>query len=405
MKNHFIFIAYTFMIALLIASCHTQKKKWPIVLDQIELDIQTTFNEMDSIAGLLSTKIAGQPDDSALINVYLQQDLGRIEGVTEHCFITSEGILKIIAPEDYYRVEGTDISNQDHIIKVKQTRKPALSGAFRAVEGYQSIALANPILSSEDELLGITVLLIQPELFLRNIISKRIAGIPGDIWVMQKDGHILYDFDQEEIGRNLFTDPLYHEYAKSLRAASRITEEEKGMSVCEFSDPEGNTPVLNQIFWTTVGIHGTEWKIVLTVPIGVHEIHRTTATLGLKSAPQRLYELCSDSVFQSALAGGDRDVVNRFFKEFYDAYPVYTIEWVDPTVTTRFGYPPQYSLEDHPTTPDNIEQRAFYDAVVNREETTLELRLLEGNAGTFRLCPVNYKDQHLGSIYYLVLKR
>jgi hypothetical protein len=222
---------------------------------------------------------------------------------------------------------------------------------------------------------------------------------------MQRDGHILYDFDPEEIGRNLFTDPHYLDYAESFLAASGIAEKEKGTARFEFSANDVKTSVTNQVFWTTASLLDMEWRIVLTTPIGEHEIHRTTATLGMKSAPQRLYELSNDSIFLSALAEGNREVVDHFFKEFYDTYPIYTIEWVDSTVTTRFGYPPQYSLKDRHTTPDNIEQRAFYNAVVNREETTLELRLLEGNAGTFRLCPVNYKDQNLGSIYYLVLKR
>lgn len=393
-------------IALLVItiSCN-QKSEWPIVLDRVEADIQSVFHQMDSIASLLSEKIAQHPDDTALIEVYLQQELGRIPGVIEHCFITSQGILQIIAPFDYYKVEGSDISNQDHIIQVTQTKKPVLSKAFRAVEGFLSIALAYPILSPADELLGITVLLVQPDIFLRTIIANRIAGIPADIWVMQNDGLILYDFDQEEIGRNLFTDPLYQDYTASLQTAARFAEETSGVAIYDFLGHGLETPVINQAFWTTVGMYGTEWKVVLTNPIKDHEFHRTSATLGLKSAPQRLFELCNDPNFQAVLAAGDRPSIDRFFKEFYDRYPIYAIEWTDSTVTTRFGYPAEHSLVNHQITPENTEQKAFYDAVVNREETTIEMRLLEGNTGIFRLCPIDYQGKNLGSIYYLIINR
>jgi hypothetical protein len=405
MKKIITLVAFSAVIMMIVISCNTKKSAWPVVLDRLENELIAVFQQMDSTAALISARIAEHPGDTALIGLYLQQELGSVKGVIEHIYITPEGILKIIAPEDYHKVEGTDISYQDHIIKVRETKKPVLSGAFRAVEGFQAVVLAYPILSPEDELLGITALLFRPEVFLKEIISPKLAGIPADIWVMQKNGLILFDFDQEEIGKNLFTDPLYRDYSKSLQTASKLAEENRGEAFFNFPGHDPETPVTNQAFWTTVEMYGMEWRIVLTNPIGDHEIHRTTSTLGLKSAPQRLFELSCDSIFQAALASRNREEVDRFFNEFYDTYPIYAIEWVDSTVTTRFGYPAQYSLENHQIKPEDIEQQAFYQAAVNREETTIEMRLLEGNNGTFRICPVDYKGQNLGSIYYLVIKR
>ena len=36
-----------------------------------------------------------------------------------------------------------------------------------------------------------------------------IEGIPVNTWAMQKDGRFLYDVHKDEIGRDLFTDPLF----------------------------------------------------------------------------------------------------------------------------------------------------------------------------------------------------
>jgi hypothetical protein len=405
MRKFSSFFLTAMIFIMTVTGCGNKKSTWPIALDHVKKELQASFNRMDSLAAALSAEIAEYKADSAMVRNILMDGYGSVKGVYENCFITPEGTLKIIAPKDFHKVEGSDIRYQDHIIRINETKKPVLSSTFRAVEGFRAVALAYPILSDKNELLGITVLLIQPDAFLRDIVSREMSGVPADIWVMQKDGIILYDFDELEIGRNLFTDPSYSEYSESLRTTAGIMDENEGTAVFDFRSDSLDHPASNRIYWVTIQMSGMDWKIVLVNPIGTHAVHRSADALGLKSAPQKLFELSSDDTFLTALASGDRETVDGYFKEFYDEYPIYAIEWVDSTVTTRFGYPAVHSLENHQITPDIPEQRAFYDAVVNRKETTIEMRLLEGNSGIFRLCPVTFNDQNLGSIYYLIINR
>ncbi len=405
MNKLFPFVLITMVIVMAVTGCSKKKSVWPVVLDHVEKEIQASLNRMDSLASVLSAEIAECKADSAMIRKILTEGYGKVEGVYENCFITPQGILKIIAPRDFHKVEGSDINYQDHIIRVKETKKPVLSSAFRAVEGFQTVAYAYPVLSKEDEMHGIMVLLIQPDAFLKDIVSAKMSGIPADIWVMQNDGFILYDFDELEIGKNFFTDPLYKDWTGSLRTTSGMTDKKDGMAVYDYFPVDPEKPVSNRLYWTTISRAGMDWKILLASPIGKHAVQRTAQALGLTPAPQKLFEMSTNEAFLTALASGDRETVDGYFKEFYDTYPIYAIEWVDSTVTTRFGYPAAHSLENHQITPDIPEQKAFFDAVVNRKETMIEMRLLEGNSGIFRLCPVTHNDQNLGSIYYLIINR
>ena len=82
-------------------------------------------------------------------------------------------------------------------------------------------------------------------------------------WAMQTDGLILYDPDPEEVGRNLFQDPLYKPYVQLLSLGERIASERSGSGVYEFLGPGLTDPVVKSASWATVGLHGTEWRLVV----------------------------------------------------------------------------------------------------------------------------------------------
>ena len=113
-----------------------------------------------------------------------------------------------VEPEAYQEYEGLNISDQDHVIRLQETQAPVLSLAFRAVEGFDAAALQWPIFAPDGELSGSVSMLIRPGSLLATLIAPQVQGFPIDVWVMQPDGLVLYDPDVEEIGRNLFTDPL-----------------------------------------------------------------------------------------------------------------------------------------------------------------------------------------------------
>jgi hypothetical protein len=57
-----------------------------------------------------------------------------------------------------------------------------------------------------------------------------IEGIPVNIWAMQENGRILYDVHKDEIGRDLFTNPLFKPYEQLLGLGKRIADEPTGFA-------------------------------------------------------------------------------------------------------------------------------------------------------------------------------
>ena len=60
------------------------------------------------------------------------------------------------------------------------------------------------------------------------LIEPMVKDRSVEVWLMQKDGRILYDADKEEIGRMLFKDPMYQGYPESLARARKIAEDRAG---------------------------------------------------------------------------------------------------------------------------------------------------------------------------------
>jgi hypothetical protein len=392
------------VIALMFLSCKTKKVEIPVALEQVTSEISQVIHSMDTNIKTISKRLSGVPIVSEEARNILRSEYGKINSVIELSTITPEGILSIIVPDTCKSSEGADVNNQDHIIKVKQTKKPVLSSAFHAVEGFQAVVLAYPVLSDNNELKGITSMLIRPESFLKNIITPDIEGIPVDIWVMQKDGMILFDYDVDEIGRNLFTDTLYKPYTESLKTAARIAEEKQGNATYNFLGHGLEKPVTNDAFWTTLETYGMEWKVVMIRPVGTHEVKRTIKSLGLKSATEDIAALSRNEDFLKLISESAKDEVLVYFERFYAAHEVYSIEYVDSTVTCRFGYPPQCSLEDYKITEEDQSQRDFYNTVMNRTEASFKQGLLEGNSGVFYCFPLNYQGRYLGMVYYIVIE-
>jgi len=71
--------------------------------------------------------------------------------------------------------------------------------------------LQHPVFDTNGEFIGSVSVLTEPEFF-GQIISGKVVNFPVEIWLMQKDGEIIYDVNKDEIGRNLFTDELYKNF-------------------------------------------------------------------------------------------------------------------------------------------------------------------------------------------------
>lgn len=381
----------------------------PTSLAAVTNGIASTLREADAALARAATELAhtglrGEPARQVLADL-----CNRFAFAVDCAAVDARGIMVTVEPAAYRSVEGADISEQKQIIHLHATRRPVLSEAFRAVEGFDAIDLEHPVLTPDGQLLGSVSLLARTGTLLGHIIEPQVQGMPVDVWVMQPDGYLLYDPDEEEIGRNVFTDPLYQPFTQLLALVRRIAAEQSGSGRYEFLGRSLRQPVTKEAYWTTVGLHGRKWRVVLThVVVGEPTAARTSPEqLGLKTADQALRELARNPALLDALATGDNAVALRMLETYYQEHRgLYSVEWVDPKAVTRFGYPHENSLSNYdlaanptPSSPPLIA------ALHSRQEASFRAPLVEGKVGRFTLVPLFRGADYLGMLYTIRLEQ
>jgi polar amino acid transport system substrate-binding protein len=243
------------------------------MLLQIEADVQGSLNDLDgdvanASTDLSATGLEGPAADEVLAKL-LKTNSNLIEAVT----FSKEGKILVSECRGFEGAEGADISSQEHISHVLTAKTPTFSKQFQLVEGYNGTALAYPVFSPEGNLLGGISAIIKPDKLVNSAVAARLhfdienrSNITDySFWMMHLDGLIAYDRDSSQIGKNLFKDPLYRPYPSLLDLGQRMIKERSGHGYYSFQVTEGNIEVVTkESYWTTAGLHGREWRLIVT---------------------------------------------------------------------------------------------------------------------------------------------
>jgi hypothetical protein len=176
--------------------------------------------------------------------------------------VNREGKILLVQPSDYRGNEGKEIGSQEQMRKLRETVSPVMSELFRSVEGYTAIDVEHPVLSKSGDFTGSVSILFKPEALLPAVVEPVVGMVPVEVWVMQTDGRILYSGRPKERGTALFEDPLYKPYPQLIALGSTIVKEKAGSGVYESAEEDTKRPIEKRTLWTTVGLYGTEWRVV-----------------------------------------------------------------------------------------------------------------------------------------------
>ncbi|GAB1370680.1 hypothetical protein MASR1M45_07410 [Candidatus Kapaibacterium sp.] len=252
---------------LFLASC--SETSTPSETNEVNL-LETAQNKIDSLLYSIwdfgdANSIAVHSSDfnEQTIRTVLNNTLDRYSEIYEMAYVDSLGILKYIEPEEYRAAEGTDISTQEHVIRLFNTKKRVLSNIFQLVEGYHAIVMETPIMM-KDRCLGSISPIFKPHYLIGNL-TKNIesSGIVDDFLVIDTNGLIIFDTDSSQIGRNTFTDPLYKDFTDVHRAAQEIIAGNSGKTEYSFLNKDKNTVVKKDVWWRTSDYYGTKWKFCI----------------------------------------------------------------------------------------------------------------------------------------------
>ena len=277
------------------------------------------------------------------------------------------------------------------------------SQVYRALEGYD--ALDAGITLNDGNSLAVT---LQLGHWLDSQIAPVVAGLPVEIWIMQPDGQILYDANHEEIGRNLFADPLYKPYPELQELGKRIAAEARGSGSYTFLRQDMQAPVDKTADWRTFEFCGQPWRVVMAHGGQVRDDGSAlVAAPDLTAAQDALRAAATDPVLGDALATGDEAWGRTVFRSLYDAYPdIYAVQYLDKDGVNQFGYPPENSLVGYDfRSLQSPRDEVFLEVLQLEHEESFELPLLEGPTGHFFFAPVYRGAEFLGMVYLIQTDR
>jgi hypothetical protein len=187
----------------------------------------------------------------------------KLTGVDESCFVDKTGKMVRIVPGKYAGSEGTDISTQTFTSNLLKYPVPAMSEHFSLVEGMDAVVIAYPVYSSDKKVTGYIEAIIDPANLTEVYALPFLKGTEFDLMVVQPDGKILYDAHPDMNGHELWNNSIFSNFPELLSTAAHFQNADAGIDQYKYYRDNSKEIVKTDITWTTVGLHGTPWRICI----------------------------------------------------------------------------------------------------------------------------------------------
>lgn len=148
--------------------------------------------------------------------------------------------------------------------------EPVLSLAFAdpTSPGVLLADLLYPLATQSGAIFGSLRVRLNVTQLLRDILQPITNDASTVFWVLQTDGTTLYDPDNIEIGRNVFTDMMYTPFEELTEVARRIVNAPTGYGQYKFIGTGIGTAVRKYCNWQTATLYGASWRVILVREVG-----------------------------------------------------------------------------------------------------------------------------------------
>lgn len=371
-------------------------------LDLVAREVQ---QRLTHIAGVVQAAAAQAPirsRDPEAMRTFLTARAAYVPHVLFCVSMTPQGVVTAVGP-GYDFLKGTDLAPREWVCTVLKSRKPQLGRAFLSLEGLYAVAFVAPTMR-DGRMAGLVGVVVDAAALLgEQVTAASHAESAADVWVMEPSGRLLYDQDQDEIGKSLLDDPLYAPFPSIGEAARRIASARQGTTRLTWTPTDTGVPLDLTIAWKSVAALGASWRVVAAWPVsGEGSAARTLAGLASVDHVEALRRLAGDPGLVEAVQAGAWGNVQAALGRYYARYPCYAVQWVDPDGLVRGGFPPGNALASYQLNPfENPFDAELLTRVQAQVEASFATPLAEGRRGMFHLVPVRAGETLLGMVYDL----
>ncbi|HEX9261780.1 MAG TPA: PDC sensor domain-containing protein [Candidatus Bathyarchaeia archaeon] len=243
----------------------SNEKEMPLILIQSEAAINAELLKLDRLLSnacqqLSTTGLTGPAAENILNSLHTENP----DIITNAATADKNGILLAVQSSEYGNITGQNVGYQEQYIEMHKTMRPALSNLISLVEGFPGIVMVSPVFDTNKKLIGSLSIVFQPYQLIHPIVKDSTKGI-YTIYALQKNSTLIYDANLEEQGRNIFTDEEYAGHTELQTFIHQVLDTQSGYGTYSYYDDlAASRPLVNkEAYWTTIGIHNTDWRLVI----------------------------------------------------------------------------------------------------------------------------------------------
>lgn len=211
-------------------------------------------NVSAAAAALGGTGLTGPGAEGILLNLS-RSGTGSGNYSSDAVTFGTGGEILAAMPSDYQFAIGANIHGSPNVMAALNGT-PGLSPRINLVEGFRGVALAHPVRDGSGIIGGVS-LAFRPERLLAVPALAALGNRSHALSAVQPDGTILFDADIRLIGGTILNATQYGEATDLASVARQISATPSGYALYRANGGE------RAIAWRTVGLHGTEWRLVV----------------------------------------------------------------------------------------------------------------------------------------------
>ncbi len=264
MKKALVLAIGLVMLSAVNAFCVDIDAMMPVLKDAkdgIRANLVSLDNDLSAAAEQIAKLDFKSPQARQILS-----SLGKDRNYVIDCSIIDvSGKMVVVEPAEYAKYEGSDVSKQPEVIALQRDKKPMLSNIAHSVEGIDAVLFQYPMFSADKEFIGSLSVLIKQDALCANVVEPLVADIPCKIWIMQKNGQIVYDPDSNQIGRNIFLDEMYKSFPALVSFSRTVSLSESGAGSYKFYTKGFNDTTIVEKYtaWDTVSLYGIQWRVIV----------------------------------------------------------------------------------------------------------------------------------------------
>jgi hypothetical protein len=242
-----------------------QSKESEVRTDTLLMVAAALQNKLNTIDTNLKKSAEQIKDISNTTNLeyYLKSTLHPPSGVYEISVLDVSGTIIAVRPAEYEKSVGINISSVPYVSQILDYPVPVFSPHQYTIEEKNAIILHYPIFSTEGAHIGVISSLVDPAVMVEDAISHIPKETQGKIMVIQPDGTILYESDISQIGKSTWDDPQFNQNKSLLAVAARMQTALSGFDSYNSLPSQNGEFITRNIVWTSVGLHGSFWRVAL----------------------------------------------------------------------------------------------------------------------------------------------